>query len=123
MSFPPCRGIRRIAGKGKEKPDRADPASGVPPACTDLSCPFVACSQATSRSRAPAPGQDLKGPEQPSTRQRPVLGLPTRQGVNMLRNATFPLFCKSLVSHVFVSSQYLIMAYVCFSPDSHGQHL
>ena len=22
---------------------RADPASGVPPACTDLSCPFGAC--------------------------------------------------------------------------------
>ena len=38
-----------------KEPDRALP-------CTDLSCPYRACSQATSQSRAPAPGQDLKGP-------------------------------------------------------------
>ncbi len=45
-------------------PDRADPASGVPPACTDLSCPCRACSQATSQSRAPG---SWTGPERAAT--------------------------------------------------------
>jgi hypothetical protein len=53
-----------------EKPDRADPASraggtprvgsalrvGSPPACTDLSCPFGACSQPRRVRREDAPG-------------------------------------------------------------------
>src|SRR5208283_4086444 len=51
--------VRYAASRCRSSPgqvtDRALP-------CTDLSCPFGACSQVASQSRAPAPGQDLKGP-------------------------------------------------------------
>src|SRR5271157_5463427 len=56
----------------------------------------------------------------PPSLPRAELGtaLPTRQKVNMLRNATFSGFFESLASHGFGASQYEFGIYVYSSPVS-----